>query len=100
MKKQNCWEVRQCGRGPGSNNGHRNNICPAALDKLSNGLNGGINGGRICWIIAGTFCNGIVQGSFAQKRQSCITCSFFKMVEAEEGFDEFKVLRPGQIYNP
>jgi len=39
-------------------------VCPAVVDTSSNGLNGGKNGGRMCWAITGTFCGGQVQGSF------------------------------------
>jgi hypothetical protein len=97
-RKENCWEFKKCGR----NNGKSDDlgICPAIIDESSDGLNGGRNGGRICWVIAGTFCGGKVQGTFAQKRSTCITCDFFKLVEAEEGLEEFKVLKPGQMYNP
>ncbi|MCK5116653.1 MAG: GGDEF domain-containing protein [Candidatus Aegiribacteria sp.] len=31
-----------------------------------------------CWLIAGTLCGGMVQGVFAQKFDSCITCEVYK----------------------
>jgi len=60
-------------------------VCPATVDSSSDGLNGGRNGGRICWAVSGTFCNGEVQGTFAEKRMSCMNCDFFRMVKREEG---------------
>ena len=30
--------------------------------------------GRICWAVAGTFCEGKVQGTFAQKYADCRKC--------------------------
>jgi len=98
--KLNCWEYKQCGRGPIQISGARRSPCPAATDSSCNKINGGNNAGRICWIIAGTFCDGEAQGTFAQKRRSCITCDFFKLVEAEEGIDDFMVLKHGQKYIP
>jgi len=82
--KQNCWEFKKCGREPGGTKTGEFGVCPAAVDASCNGLNGGKNGGRICWTITGTFCCGKVQGTFAQKRSSCITCDFYKIVAEEE----------------
>lgn len=98
--KQNCWDFKKCNRGPDQSGNNPLNICPAATDTSCDKINGGTNGGRICWIVAGTFCDGKVQGTFAQKRPSCITCSFLNTVEAEEGYEEFNVLMPGQGYKP
>lgn len=83
--KQNCWEFKNCGRNPGGAKVAEMGVCPAASTASSNGLNGGSNAGRICWAIAGTFCGGKVQGSFADKQASCLGCEFFKSVKGEEG---------------
>lgn len=98
--KQNCWEFKKCGREPDGVNVKKMGICPAPLDTSSNGKNSGKNGGRICWAVAGTFCGGKVQGSFAQKSVSCMSCDFFKKVKNEEGAKEFILLKPGQRYGP
>ncbi len=95
---QNCWEAKKCGREPGGKKVSEFGICPAALDKPSDGLNRGKNGGRICWAISGTFCGDKVQGSFAQKEFSCMRCEFYKRVRLEVGPADFTVLRPGQKY--
>ncbi|MBI4688072.1 MAG: hypothetical protein HY756_09905 [Nitrospirae bacterium] len=96
----NCWEFKQCGREPGGEKVHLLGVCPATTDESSEGINDGKCGGRICWAVAGTFCGGIVQGSFAQKQVSCMACEFYKRVKEEEGLERFKLLKPGQEYRP
>ncbi|KPK35456.1 MAG: hypothetical protein AMK70_05305 [Nitrospira bacterium SG8_35_1] len=98
MSKLNCWEVKKCGREPGGEKSHDLGVCPASTDQTCNGLNEGNNAGRICWAIAGTFCGGKVQGDFAQKSVSCMSCEFFKQVKGEEPSDSFTLLKPGQAY--
>lgn len=49
------------------------------------GTNGGKNGGRACWAIAGTLCGGKVQGFYAPKTANCMQCEFFGNVSTEEG---------------
>lgn len=84
MPKQNCWEVKKCGREPG---GARKDLgaCAAAADSRLNGTHGGKNGGRACWVLAGTLCGGVTQGTFAQKFGNCEKCEFYQMVKKEEG---------------
>lgn len=100
MPKLNCWEFEKCGREPGGAKVKEMGICPAATDAACAGINGGKNGGRICWAIAGNFCGGKVQGDYAQKFVSCIACAFFKTVKQEEGADKFQLLKAGQKYKP
>ncbi len=95
-RKQNCWEFKKCGREENGEKVHDMGVCPAAADTGCDGLNEGENGGRICWAIAGTFCGGAVQGSFAEKQLSCMTCDFFKRVEEEEGVGRFRIIKPEQ----
>ena len=80
----NCWEYKKCGREPGGAKAVELGVCPAASDTSFHGLNQGNNAGRICWAVAGTFCGGKAQGTFAEKRGSCIDCDFFKLVQVEE----------------
>ena len=63
--KQNCWEIKNCGREPNGEKFKELGSCPASIDTSLDGLNEGKNGGRICWAISGTFCGGDVQGTFA-----------------------------------
>jgi len=81
---QNCWELMKCGREPGGQKADRSGICPAAADTSFDGINSGVCAGRICWAVAGTFCNGKIQGTFAEKRKSCTACEFYRKVQAEE----------------
>jgi len=94
--KLNCWEVKKCGREEGGDKTDEMGVCPAASESFCDGINGGQKGGRVCWALAGTFCGGKVQGSFADKQLSCMTCEFFKQVETEEGVGAFKILPPHQ----
>ncbi len=83
--KPNCWEFLKCGREPGGENARKIGICPAAANTTFNGFNQGTNAGRICWLVAGTFCNSKVQGTFAEKCVSCKHCDFYRQVHADEG---------------
>jgi hypothetical protein len=89
LKKLNCWEVKKCGREKGGVNAAELGVCTAAELSKAEGINGGKNGGRICWLIAGTLCGGKVQGSYAQKLSNCLKCEFYVKVKSEEG-DSFK----------
>jgi|Deesub1362A_J573_1020465.scaffolds.fasta_scaffold00424_27 two-component system NtrC family sensor kinase len=66
--KMKCWEYMKCGRDGSS--GMR---CPAYPDF-----------GRICWVVAGTFCDGKAQGTFAQKYEDCRKCEFYQKVREKE----------------
>lgn len=81
----NCWDFKKCGRQPGGSRVADLGVCPASTDGKANGLNGGRNGGRICWALTGTLCGGKVQGTFAQKLASCMDCEFHRLVQAEQG---------------
>ena len=59
-----CWEFMKCGRDKDSSL-----KCPSYP-----------NFGRVCWAVAGTFCEGKVQGTFAQKCEDCKKCDFYQMV--------------------
>ncbi len=64
MKKKNCWEYKRCGREPGGVKVHELGECKAATEEKLDGVHDGENGGRACWVIAGTMCGGKVQGQF------------------------------------
>lgn len=82
--KKNCWEHKKCGRETGGSKVNELGVCPVALEGKMNGIHGGKNGGRTCWIVAGSLCGGKIQGTFANKFQNCKTCDFYNMVKAEE----------------
>jgi nucleoside-diphosphate-sugar epimerase len=85
QKKLNCWEVMKCGRGPNDSPPDDLGICAAAQETRLHGVHGGINSGRACWVVAGTYCGGRVQGTFAKKCEACKSCSFYQQVQEEEG---------------
>lgn len=74
-EKKNCWEVMECTKDD----------CPAKKETKLDGVHGGIAAGRACWVVAGTRCQGEVQGEYAQKFQNCSTCKFYLQVREEEG---------------
>ncbi|MFZ5797330.1 MAG: two-CW domain-containing protein [Desulfobulbaceae bacterium] len=84
---QNCWEYHQCGKGPDIEEA---NSCPAAREKRLHGVHGGVNGGRSCWVVAGTQCRGKTQGIFVQKYSTCQECNFYRKV-LKENFNNFQV---------
>ncbi len=63
-----CWEYMKCGRDKDATI-----KCPAYPDF-----------GRICWVVAGTFCEGKVQGTFAQKYEDCKKCAFYQGIKSKE----------------
>jgi len=95
MERRNCWKFKKCGREPNGQRALISGVCPAAVNKVLAGVNGGQYAGRVCWVVAGTMCGGDVQGSFAQKYESCEQCDFYIAVQAEEGdsFVPLEVLR-------
>lgn len=66
--KVKCWEYMRCGRDKDATV-----KCPAYPDF-----------GRICWVVAGTFCEGKAQGTFAQKYENCEKCEFYRKVKNKE----------------
>ena len=96
--KRNCWEAMQCGREPGGSKVRELGVCPAATDTSCDGLNGGSNGGRICWAISGSLCGGERQGTYAEKLPGCFVCRFFERVKTEQVWQTFVLLKPGQKF--
>jgi hypothetical protein len=71
---RNCWEFKSCGREPGGVNVSALGVCPAFPAR-----------GRDCWRVAGTLCGGARQGTYAEKLESCVKCSFFERAMYGEG---------------
>jgi hypothetical protein len=70
MAPKNCWELKNCGRELGGIKVKEMGVCPAYP-----------NHGRDCWMVAGTFCGGKVQGTHAQKHGTCMVCDWYKSVK-------------------
>lgn len=85
MSKLNCWEFKKCGREAGGAKSNELGVCPATTNADLNGVHGGKNAGRSCWIVAGSMCGGQLQGTFAQKYHNCKICDFYQAVKDEEG---------------
>lgn len=85
MEKTNCWTFMQCGREPGGKNTAELGVCPAAANALPDGINGGVNGGRICWAVRGTMCWESLPGGSGDRHPKCGNCEFRRLVEEEEG---------------
>ena len=79
--KRNCWEIKSC---------TSKEECPAYGEARLNGVHGGTNAGRACWVVVGTFCSHRILGEFARKISSCRQCEVYRLVEQEEGGD-FKI---------
>lgn len=74
-KKLNCWDYKKCCK---ESDDRENNICPVKKELIADGLNGGINGGRICWVIMDNHCK-------KKAKSACFQCEFHYKVIAEEG---------------
>lgn len=84
MSRMNCWEFFECGREPGGKKIRELGACPAAAKTELDGVNDGTNGGRACWAIAGTLCEGEIQGTYAQKLGNCLKCDFHAFVRGQQ----------------
>ena len=62
-------------------------MCPAAQPSEYDGTNEGTHSGRFCWIVAGTFCGGELQGTCAKKLMSCLECEFLRQVNEDQDRD-------------
>ncbi len=86
-KKINCWEYFKCGREPGGDKANEMGICPATTCIEANGFLEGKNGGRACAYVTGTFCSGIIRGTYNEKKDNCAKCKFYHDIKKEHGSD-------------
>lgn len=85
MGKLNCWQMMNCGREMGGLKAYKLGVCPASVEVRLDGVHEGDNGGRACWVVADTLCEGIPQGSFTDKYRDCARCDFYTYVRKQEG---------------
>jgi hypothetical protein len=88
-RKLNCWEYKKCGRQPQGPHVKDLGLCPASTETALDDVHDGTNAGRNCWVVSGTLCKGVVQGTFAQKFKRCEACDFYQKVRQEEFPDFF-----------
>ena len=82
--KQNCWEYKMCGREPGGAKIKAYGVCPAAMEMRLNGIHGGFNGGRSCWVVPGTLCERDLKKNCKDDFEICTICDFYQHVKTEE----------------
>jgi len=82
--KVNCWEHKRCGRQAGGDKADELGVCIATLEERLDGVHGGVNGGRACWVVKNTLCGGNLQSNLAVKLGKCLSCDFYKSVMNEE----------------
>ncbi len=83
MDNVNCWEFKKCGREANGIRAHEMGACPAAELEVANGFLGGVNGGRACAYITGTFCSDTIQGTHREKEKRCGECDFYQIVKKQ-----------------
>jgi hypothetical protein len=71
-----CWEFMKCGREKGGQMEKDLGICPAYPDH-----------GVHCARVAGTFCGGAIQGTFAVKLANCLKCEFYKSSHYDRSYN-------------
>ncbi len=85
MNKLNCWDFMKCGKGPSGRRKSKSSSCPISKETSAHGLNGGVNAGRICWIMNENGTEDKVKCSNIYRKNSCFQCEFRYKVMAEEG---------------
>jgi hypothetical protein len=91
-KPMNCWQYMSCGREPGGVHADRFGVCPASTDDRLDGVHGGKNAGRACWVVEGSFTKEATRGRreggerpLIRVHQDCRKCVFYNAVHFEEG---------------
>jgi hypothetical protein len=83
--KKNCWEVMKCGMQIHGENVKELGVCPASTCTKLDSVHGGKNAGRVCWLVAGSMCDGKPRGRFVSNCTNCKKCEFYLRVKEEEG---------------
>ena len=85
QKPVNCWQYMSCGREPDGARIDLFGVCPVATDTRLDGVHGGKNAGRACWVIAGSFTKEAGEMALARGHKDCAACDFYNAVQSEEG---------------
>ena len=89
-RKVNCWEFMRCGREPGGRVADTEGVCPAAVMRDLDGVHGGVNAGRSCWVVSGTLARDPESGCRHAKNVGCMRCDFYEFVVSEEMTPEYR----------
>ena len=81
----NCWQYMSCGREPGGARTDLLGVCLVTTDTRLDGVHGGKNAGRACWVLAGSFKKGAQEMALVKEHKDCAACDFYKAVQSEEG---------------
>lgn len=85
MRKTNCWEFTGCRKKKTDDRFLGRRKCLVPEMSMYDGMHGGKNAGRACWLVADTTCNGDLQLTFSHKLTTCSQCDFYLKVKEEEG---------------
>ena len=77
QEPENCWEIEGCGRERGGAKVADLGECIASIEGV----------GHYCWIVAGTYCDGEIQGTRAQKLGACKNCNVYGLYNTETGIN-------------
>ena len=72
---QSCWEIMNCGRHKGGPKVNELGECIASREGM----------GHSCWAIAGTMCGGVITGTAAQEKITCMSCQVYKSYNRVSG---------------
>jgi len=79
--KLNCWEFKNCGREKGGLMADILGECPVSKAFRYDGLNGGVAGGRACWMTCSAGCPCTPSPG---RPTQCHECEFYRRVVFEE----------------
>jgi len=97
-KKLNCWEFKKCGREPGGRNVSQYGVCSIPLARDCDGINGGKNCGRACWLWRELACVKIMQKCSVQEIRECRECDFYLFVKKKRVPHDLPILKYSSDY--
>ncbi|MCW5202694.1 hypothetical protein VU12_07115 [Desulfobulbus sp. US4] len=81
-EKLNCWEFKECGREPNGKNVSEHGVCPVAVESRLDGVHGGRNGGRCCWLVKYYLLKNNIFDECSCGFPKCLKCDFYCMVKS------------------
>jgi hypothetical protein len=73
-----CWEFKGCEFHAGGKFAGQHGVCPAYPHR-----------GRHCARVAGTMCEGELQGGYARKLARCLSCDFYRSEHYDRSYGGF-----------